>query len=140
MGSEEIEPGVGWAYGGFLRGLAANTAMTGRELGQAIVEANITQNIRILDDEARAALTGGEYTAESVIADMSLGATMAAIDLSVMAELNSAVNDVATSLRDTDQGQVARARAYSQSTGPLGRRSKVSSFARRIRRGNTLIL
>ena len=75
VGSEEIEPALGWAYGGFLQALTEDTAMTGGQLGQAIVDAYITKDIRIVDDEARAALAGGDFTAETVIAEMKRTAT-----------------------------------------------------------------
>ncbi|MBK9711942.1 MAG: hypothetical protein IPO81_11565 [Kouleothrix sp.] len=37
VGSQEIEPGVGWPYGDVLSALAANPAMSGAQLGEAIV-------------------------------------------------------------------------------------------------------
>ncbi len=121
VGSEEIEPGVGWAYGGFLQALTENAAMTGAELGRAVVDAYVEDDIRIVDDEARAELTGGDHTIESVVAEMSLEATMAVIDLSMMQELNSAVNELVLALADVDQALVAEARTYAQSfTGVFG--------------------
>ena len=121
VGSEELEPAVGWAYGGFLQALSENPAMTGAELGQAVVDAYIEQDIRILDDEARAVLTGGEYTVESVIAEMSRDATMAVVDLQTMGDLHAVLNELAVALAAVDQGPVARARTYSQSfTGIFG--------------------
>ena len=53
VGSEETEPSLGWGYAGFLRALTENPAMTGRELGQAIVDSYIAQDIRVTDDQAR---------------------------------------------------------------------------------------
>ena len=121
VGSEEMEPGVGWAYGGLLRALTENSAMTGAELGRAAVDAYIEDDIRIVDDEARASLTGGNTTIENVIAEMSLEATMAVIDLSVMQDLNAALNELVLALADVDQGLVAEARTYAQSfTGIFG--------------------
>ena len=39
--------------------------MTGGELGQAIVDTYIAEDIRITDDQARAVLAGGDYTRET---------------------------------------------------------------------------
>jgi hypothetical protein len=114
VGSAEIEPALGWAYAGFLRPLTENPAMTGRELGQAIVDAYIAQDIRITDDQARNVLTGGDYTIESVIAEMSRDVTMAAVELGAIQDLLAAVNELAVALTETDQDRVAQARAYSQ--------------------------
>ena len=56
---------LGWGYAGFLQALDEDPAMTGSELGQAIVDSYIAQDIRITDDQARALLTGGDYTAQT---------------------------------------------------------------------------
>ena len=115
VGSEETEPLLGWGYAGFLQALTDNTAMTGRELGQAIVDSYIAQDIRVTDDQARALLTGGDYTAESVAAELSKATTMTAVDLSAIQDLDAAVNQLAVALAGVDQELVAEARAYAQS-------------------------
>jgi hypothetical protein len=115
VGSAETEPSIGWSYAGFLQALTDNTAMTGRELGQAIVDTYVGQDIRITDEQARRALTGGDYTEESVAAELSLDTTLAAFDLGTIRELNSAVNGLAVALTGVDQEVVAQARAYAQS-------------------------
>jgi hypothetical protein len=121
VGSEETEPALGWAYGGFLQALTEDTAMTGSQLGQAVVDAYITKDIRVTDDGARAVLTGGEYTAESVIEEMKRTATISAVDLSAIPDLNAAVNALTLAVAETDQALVAQARAYAQSyTGIFG--------------------
>jgi hypothetical protein len=114
VGSEETEPSLGWGYAGFLRALTENTAMTGGELGKAIVDSYIGQDVRIIDDQARGLLTGGDYAAADVVAELGLDITLAAIDLGAIEDLNSAVNTLAVALADADQELVAQARAYSQ--------------------------
>jgi hypothetical protein len=115
VGSEETEPSLGWAYSKFLQALNDNTAMTGGELGQAIVDSYINQDIRITDNQARSAFTGGNYTAESVAAELSKGVTLTAVDLSQIQALNAAVNELAVALTGIDQETVAQARSYAQS-------------------------
>ncbi len=115
VGSEETEPSLGWAYAKFLQALNDNTAMTGRELGQAIVDSYIGQDIRITDDQARNIFAGGDFSADSVAADLSKDITLTTVDLSTFQNLNAAVNELAVALTGVDQELVAQARAYSQS-------------------------
>ncbi len=115
VGSEETEPSLGWAYAKFLQALNENTAMSGRELGQAIVDSYIGQDIRVTDDEARNIFAGGDFSAESVAADLGRGITLTTVDLSTFQNLNAAINDLAVALTNVDQELVAQARAYSQS-------------------------
>ncbi len=115
VGSEETEPALGWAYSSFLQALNDNTAMTGGELGQAIVDSYVAQDIRITDDQARSVFAGGNFTQDSVAASLSKDITLTAVDLSAVSNLNAAVNDLAVSLTSVDQEKVAEARAYAQS-------------------------
>ena len=115
VGSEETEPSLGWAYAKFLQALNDNTAMTGRELGQAIVDSYIDQDIRITDDQARNLFAGGDFSADSVAADLSKDITLTAVDLGAVQDLNVAVNELAVALTGVDQQMVAEARAYAQS-------------------------
>jgi hypothetical protein len=115
VGSEETEPSLGWAYADFLTALNENPAMSGGELGQVIVNGYLSQDFRITDDDARFAFSGGNFSAESVAADLIQTSTLAAIDLSQIQNLNAAVNDLATALMDVDQYAVAEARTYAQS-------------------------
>lgn len=115
VGSEETEPSLGWAYSKFLQALNDNTTMTGRELGQAIVDSYINQDIRITDDQARSVYAGGDYSADSVAADTSRDVTLTAVDLGAVQDLNAAVNELAVALTNIDQETVAQARAYAQS-------------------------
>lgn len=115
VGSEETEPSLGWAYSKFLQALNDNTAMSGGELGQAIVDSYIKQDIRITDDAARSVFAGGNFTASSVADELSKGVTLTAVDLGAVQNLNAAVNDLAVALMNIDQETVAQARAYAQS-------------------------
>jgi hypothetical protein len=115
VGSEETEPSLGWAYASFLTALNKNTAMTGGELGQVIVQSYLSQDFRITDDNARFVFAGGDYSAESVAADLIQGSTLATIDLGKIQDLNAAVNDLAIALAEVDQDTVAEARTYAQS-------------------------
>ena len=114
VGSEQTEPLLGWSYAGFLQALNDDPTMTGRELGQAIVDGYVGQDARVIDDQARSVLTGGDYTAESVATVFRRDTTLAAVDLRMMQDLNAAVNDLAVALTGVDQELVAQARAYAQ--------------------------
>ncbi len=115
VGSEEVEPSLGWAYADFLSALNENPAMSGGDLGKVIVNGYLSQDFRITDDAARNIFAGGNFSAESVAADLIQTSTLAAIDLSQIQNLNAAVNDLSTALMDVDQDVVAEARTYAQS-------------------------
>lgn len=119
--SEETEPAVGWAYASFLGALVENTAMSGADLAKAVVDSYISEDYRITDETARASYveelyeTGYDLSAEEVAADMSVDVTMTAVDLSQIAALNEAMNQLALVLTNVDQSSVAAARSYAQS-------------------------
>jgi hypothetical protein len=115
VGSEETEPSLGWAYADFLTALNENPAMSGGDLGKVIVNGYLSQDFRITDDDARFVFSGGNFSAESVAADLIQTSTLAAIDLSQIQNLNAAVNDLTTALMGIDQYAVAEARTYAQS-------------------------
>jgi len=54
VASEETEPGLGWAYAGFLESLVANPRMSAADLSRLIVDSYILEDERIVDDQARA--------------------------------------------------------------------------------------
>lgn len=119
--SEETEPAVGWAYAAFLGALVNNPAMSGAELATTIVDSYISEDYRITDDEARLSFveenydSGADLSAEQVAEDMSVDVTMTAVDLSQIAALDEAVNQLALVLSNVDQSSVAAARSYAQS-------------------------
>ena len=116
VASQEVEPAVGWAYTAFLTELAQKPDVTGRELGQSIVDTYIVGDQRILDPQARAAFVGGRGgSAEQVAAQLQQGVTLAAVDLNGMPASVDALNQFALYLRGMDQRTVAKARNYAQS-------------------------
>ena len=56
--SQETEPSLGWAYAAFLNELTSNPGMNGADLGEAIVNSYISEDQRIVNDQARADLVG----------------------------------------------------------------------------------
>ncbi len=121
VASEEVEPGIGWAYSGFLRDLVENPGMSEADLGTSIVDSYIVEDGRITDDEGRSALIeewgyAGQFTAEEIAEDIMNydKITLTAVNLSAMSDLNTAFNNLASALTNADQSQVAEARAYAQ--------------------------
>lgn len=119
--SEETEPAVGWAYAAFLGALVNNPAMSGADLAKSVVDSYISEDYRITNDNARVSFieenyeSGSDMSAAEVAADMSVDVTMTAVDLSKVAALDEAMNQLAISLTQVDQSNVAAARSYSQS-------------------------
>ena len=58
VASEETEPSLGWAYTSFLSTLTANPDIDGATLSKSIVQSYIDGDQRIVDDRARAELSG----------------------------------------------------------------------------------
>ncbi len=120
VASEELEPGLGWAYTGFLSQLVADPAMDGAGLSQAIVNAYIDMDQRIVDDQARQEFLAERDIQENIdpaliAAGMFYDVTLAAIDLQAIPALAAALDELALRLADIDQQVVAEARAYAQS-------------------------
>lgn len=109
VASEEVEPGLGWAYAGFLGELAANPEMGGDELAQAVVATYIDADMRLYDPQ----FSGG-LAPEQVAAAISPDTTLTAVDLGQIAPLNAALDNFVAALQTMDQNVVAEARAYSQ--------------------------
>lgn len=125
--SEETEPSLGWAYASFLEELTQDPGMDGAALSELIVESYINGDQRIVDDQARASFVGRGSTINSlfgavsvpsaaqVTSQLSRDITLTAVDLSGIAGVNSALNDLAFTLQSADQSYVAQARSYAQS-------------------------
>ncbi len=125
--SQEIEPSLGWAYTAFLNELTNHPEIDGGQLGKSIVDSYIVDDQRIVDDEARANLIGRNGpmgslfgnsllpSAEQVANQMSRNITLTSLDLSVMPEVISSLNNLANVLQSADQRNVAQARSYAQS-------------------------
>ena len=125
VASQETEPSLGFAYTSFLRSLEANPSMSGGDLAADIVKSYITDDQRIVDDQARSefvrggpvtgGLFGGGPTADQVSQQLSRDVTLTAADLSAVPETMNAVNDLAYTFQEVDQRPVAQARQYAQS-------------------------
>ena len=119
VASQELEPGLGWAYASFLNDLATQPAMSGADLGRAIVESYIIEDQRILNDEARQRMLSGAGSSDSISAGELAQAwgtdiTLAAVDLSALPQLNASLDNFLYALKNVDQAKVAEARSYAQ--------------------------
>ena len=110
VASEETEPGLGWAYAGFLGQLVADPEMGGDELAKAIVAAYIDEDMRLEDPSYV-----GNLTRAQAAATISPDITLTAIDLTQIAPLDAALDNFVGALKTMDQNVVAEARAYAQS-------------------------
>ncbi len=110
VASEETEPGLGWAYAGFLSKLVADPAMGGDELAGEIVATYIDEDLRLSDPSYVGNLTRAQAAAE-IMPD----STLTAVDLGAIAPLNAALDDFAAALKTMNQNSVAEARTYAQS-------------------------
>lgn len=123
--SQETEPSLGWAYTSFLNSLKDEPSMTGGDLARKIVESYITDDQRIVDDQARAdfvrggsvtgGLFGGGPSADQVSQQLTRDITLTAVDLDAFPRLMSALNDMSFKFQQADQRSIAKARQYSQS-------------------------
>ncbi|MBN1890056.1 MAG: hypothetical protein JW850_18815, partial [Thermoflexales bacterium] len=125
--SEETEPALGWAYTSFLDTLVGNPDVTGAELAQSIVQTYIVDDQRIVDERARAEMTGrgslmgGIFGASAVPSAAQLAqqlgqdVTLSAIDLQAVPALLEGLNNYAFTLQKADQRAIAQARSYAQS-------------------------
>jgi len=114
--SQEVEPAVGWAYTSILSQLENNPDITGRELGQIIVDSYIVDDQRVTDANARAQFVGrGGISAQQLAAQLQQGVTLSAVDLSQMPAALEGLNQFALYLQNMDQRSVAKARNYAQS-------------------------
>lgn len=121
VASEETEPALGWAYTAFLNALVENPGMSAAELASIVVDSYISEDYRITDDDARISFIeenydyGSSMSARQVAEDMSVDITLTAVDLSQIAVLNEAMNELVMALTYADQSSVAAARSYAQS-------------------------
>jgi len=135
LASEEVEPSLGWAYAAFLQALVDNPDMSSQQLATEVVDSYLSQDLRILDDQARqdflrqGSPMGGFFGARSVSADqlarqIGRDGTLSAVDLDKLPDLMTQFNNFAYILQNEDQAVVATARNYSQSyTSVFGKKS-----------------
>lgn len=110
VASEEVEPGLGWAYAGFLGQLVANPDMGGDELVVHVVDSYIEEDMRLEDPEYV-----GDASPEQAAAEISPDVTLTAVDLAQIEPLNAALDNFAAALSTINPDIVATARTYAQS-------------------------
>ncbi|MDD4043703.1 MAG: clostripain-related cysteine peptidase [Anaerolineaceae bacterium] len=125
VASEETEPGVGWAYSAFLSLLVYDPDTSTADLATNIVDTYISQDQRIIDDQARAEFlaqnsSGGGWfanrmTAAQLTQQLEQNITLTAVNLENFQVLVDAVNQFSYQLQRLDQRAVAQARGYTQS-------------------------
>lgn len=101
IASEELEPGTGWAYDGWLPSLVKNPGISVEKLGKAIVDSFVNGVQKY---------SRSEY------------ATLSVIDLSQMDQLQDAVEDMAAALSkqvDSDFSTLSRLRQNMRSFGEI---------------------
>ncbi|MCX6053415.1 MAG: clostripain-related cysteine peptidase [Chloroflexi bacterium] len=119
VASQELEPGLGWAYNSFLSDLVAQPEMNGADLGRKIVESYVVEDQRILNDEARKNLLASygyvePKSAGETVQEMGTTVTLAAVDSSALPNLNASLDNFLYALKNVDQTKVAEARSYAQ--------------------------
>ncbi len=97
VGSQELEPGDGWAYDGILSGLAAKPDASAQELGAIMVDSYIRS------------YSGGTQGSDDV--------TQSAVDLSKLGELNASIAELGGSFRKLEKAD--RAKVVKASTDAL---------------------
>jgi Clostripain family len=139
LASEEVEPSLGWAYAGFLQKLVDNPDMSSQQLASDIVDSYVTDDLRIVDDQARqdfirqGSPMGGFFGVSSVSADqlarqIEKDGTLTAVDLDTLPDLMTQFNNFTFILQDEDQSVVAAARNYAQSYTSIFGKQSVPSY------------
>lgn len=109
VASEEVEPGLGWAYAAFLAELVDNPGMDGAELSSHVVDTYIDGDMRLDDPDYV-----GDLTRQQAANEITPEVTLTAVDLAQIAPLNDALNGLVVNLQTLDDKVVAAARAYAQ--------------------------
>jgi clostripain len=117
--SEETEPALGWAYTAFLQALTQNPGMSAADLSKLVVQSYITDDQRIVDNQARAQflyeLGGSGASADQLAQVLGKDATLSAVDLSKVPALMNSVNNLSYAMQNADQSEIASARSYALS-------------------------
>ncbi len=119
VASEEVEPGLGWAYAEFLSALNADPSMDSREWSTHIVNTYIRKDQRIVNKTARSAFLkkfglDPQTTEEALIEAFTAESCLASVDLSALPVVHSRLNTFVTALKETDQKKVADSRSYTR--------------------------
>ncbi|MEN8172561.1 MAG: clostripain-related cysteine peptidase [Chloroflexota bacterium] len=139
VASEEVEPGLGWAYAGFLGALTENPGMSTADLGKLIVQSYIDDDQRIVDPQARAEfLRGGSplggffgapsVSAEQIASQLEHNITLSAVNLDQLPNLMDGFNALVYEMQNENQALVAQARSYAQSYTSIFGRQVPPSF------------
>ncbi|HEX7589330.1 MAG TPA: clostripain-related cysteine peptidase [Anaerolineae bacterium] len=138
--SEETEPALGWAYTGILEALTAQPDMSGADLSRIIVKTYITNDQRIVDDQARAEFVsrgsslGGLFSssavpsAAQVASELGADVTLSAIDLQAFPPLMQSVNNLSVALQQADPKAISQSRSYAQSFTSIFGKSVPASY------------
>lgn len=134
VASEEVEPGLGWAYAGFLNALSEDPGISTEDLSKLIVQSYIDEDQRIVDPIARADfLRGGSpmgglfgvsnVSADQIAAQIKKNITLSAVNLDHLPELMTEFNALLYEMQNENQSLVAQSRSYAQSyTSIFGRK------------------
>lgn len=119
VASEEVEPGLGWAYAGFLTALTNSPEMSPADLAKRIVETYIKNDERIVNTEARETFLKDsgldpEMSQEALIKGFSADSTLAAVDLSALPDVHQRLNTFVSALKEVDQVKLADSRSYAR--------------------------
>lgn len=130
--SEETEPALGWAYSSFLQALTANPGMSPEDLSKLVVQSYISEDQRIVDEQARSELLyqmgRGYASAAQLVNVLGKDSTLSAIDLSRIPTLINRLNDLSYVMQGADQSDVATARNYALSFSSIFGKSVPPSF------------
>lgn len=115
VASQEVEPGIGWAYAATLAELTQNPSATGADLARSVVDNYIVNDLRIRDDSLRRDYLNGRTASADVVADVTgRSATLTAVDLAQLPAVVSQLDSFAQVLSQIPPRTVARARTYAQ--------------------------
>lgn len=115
VASQETEPGIGWAYQGFLKRLQQNPAMDGAALSKAIIESYIIEDITMSEEYM---YRGGRWSKggseDEYVQYMFSDVTLSAVNLSELGIFQQIFNKFLGDLQKADQSSIALARSYAQ--------------------------
>ncbi|NLF50204.1 MAG: hypothetical protein GX577_03625 [Leptolinea sp.] len=119
VASEEVEPGLGWAYAEFLSALNSNPSMKPTELSNYIVSTYIQKDQRIINQNARAVFLkkyglDPDTSEETLIEAFTAESTLAAVNLSALPDVYKNLDAFVTALKAINQKKVADSRVYSR--------------------------
>jgi hypothetical protein len=114
VASQEIEPGIGWAYAAFLSSLGKMPESAGDELAKMIVGSYIDKDIAVTDDAVRSRFAEGT-TKGGLARLIGSEATIAAIDLGKLDGVTKSLDSFVIELVSENQKTIAEARGFTQS-------------------------